>query len=64
MGKVEPLELHGEDFEKVEEEVDVEMNKTTMSQSVTPVNPFIMQDICMRNCLKLNLEKFSWVVHG
>ena len=42
MGEVEPLELHDKDFEKVEEEVDVEMNKTTMSQSVKLVNMFIV----------------------
>ena len=51
IGEFEPLELHDKDFEKVEEGVDVEINKTTISQSVTPVNVF-MQDICMRNCLK------------
>ena len=49
IGDIEPLELHDEDFRKVEEGVDVEINKTTMSQSVKLV---IMQDICMRNCLK------------
>ena len=30
MGEVEPIELHDEDFEKVEEGVDVEIDKTAI----------------------------------
>ena len=40
MGEVEPLELHGEDFEKVEEGVDVEIDKAAIGQSML-VNPLI-----------------------
>ena len=42
MEGVEPLELRDGDFEDVEE--DEELSKTTRSQSITPVNPF-MQDM-------------------
>ena len=51
MGEVEPLELHDEDFKKVEEGVNVEIDKAAISQSVTLVNPLIQDMQCMRNCL-------------
>ena len=60
IGEVEPLELHDEDFEKVEEGVDVEINKTTISQSVKLVNMFTLYE----ELSKINHEKFSWGDHG
>ena len=63
IGEFETLVLHDKDFEKVEEEVDVEMNKTAMSLSVMLVNVFML-DMLHEELSKINHEKFSWVVHG
>ena len=54
MEEVEPLELHDEDIEKVEEGVDVEIDKAAISQSVTPVNPFML------DMLQLKLSKINY----
>ena len=68
IGEVEPFVLHDKDFRKEEEGVDVEINETTMSQSVKLVNMFTLYEelskINHENSLGLFMVEFERTRNG